>query len=341
MGYSYDIATSQKDNRSMIGLSVCHLLYGVINLFLSTFLIAHIYSLTSDLYSYVLNVGIYQLSTYATMLVAYYAFSFIVDKTNRIWVYRIANFLEALLVVVTIFYGKDLAKIVFLAGFLNGFAHSAYYASFNVLKQEMVSRSSMDKFVVVINILTKIVNVVCPIVLGAIIEASTYAMVAIYVLIISIIQTIISFFVKSKRPNKSGFAIKQYLRKIKRNSQLFKRIKAIYLISIHYGFISIVSVLLNVNIMMHFGSNFSLGLLTSIFSVISIVVLIVVNKFSKVGKRSWVFISVALMQVLASVIFSTIPNIITLLIFNFGQAICDVIIVTIFDIYRNKNLKEA
>ena len=35
------------------------------------------------------------------------------------------------------------------------------------------------------------------------------------------------------------------------------------------------------------------------------------------------------------------PNIITLLIFNFGLIVCDVIVATIFDIYRNKNLKES
>ena len=64
MSYTYDIKTSQKDNRSTVCLSVCHLMFLIINLFLSTFLIAHIYSLTSNLYSYVLNVGIYQLSSY-------------------------------------------------------------------------------------------------------------------------------------------------------------------------------------------------------------------------------------------------------------------------------------
>ena len=120
MSYTYDIKTSKNDKRSTICLSVCHLMYAIINLFISTFLIAHMYSLTTDLFSYALTVGLFQLSTYITMLIGYYVFSFIVDKTNRIWVYRVANFLEAVLVIVTIFYGKDLAKLVLLAGFLNG-----------------------------------------------------------------------------------------------------------------------------------------------------------------------------------------------------------------------------
>ena len=340
MGYTYDITTSKKDKRSMVGLSVCHLLYTVINLFISTFLIAHIYSLTTDLFSYVLNVGIYQFSSYLAMLISYFLFSFIVDKTNRIWIYRIANILEALLVVVTIFYGKDLAKIVYLAGMINGLAHGAYYSSYNVLKQEMVSRKSMDKYVVVTNILMKIVKVVCPILLGTLIEISTYTMVAIYVLIICVIQTFISFFIRAKRPDDSTFNIKQYLKKIKENPQQFKSVKMIYLMSIPYAFVSIVTALLNINIMMHFGSNFSLGLITSVFAVVSVVVLMLLKKLTKAGKRGWLFLSVATVQIVGSVVFSIWPNIGTLLAFNLGLTVCDVIIVIVFDMYRNKHLKE-
>ncbi len=341
MGFSYDIKTSQADKRSTVCLSVCHLLYAIINLFVSTFLIAHIYSLTTDLFSYALNVGIYQLSTYGTMLVSYFLLSIVVDKTNRVWVYRIGCILEAALVIVTIFYGKDLAKIVVLAGFLNGLMHGAYYASYNVLKQEMVSRKSMDKYILVINVLLKVISIVCPILLGALIEVSTFTMVAIYVLIICIVQTIISFFVKSKKPENSDFSIIEYLKKIKKKTPVTQGIKTLYLIGVPYSLINVVSALLNINIMMHFGSNFSLGIVTSAFSVVSIIVLILLNKLTKVGKRGLLLWIVALMQIAGAVIFTVVPNLPTLLIYNFTLAICDVIIITVYDLHRNKNLKEA
>ena len=341
MSYTYDIQTSQKDNRSTISLSVCHLMYSIINLFLSTFLIAHIYSLTTDLYSYALNVGIYQLSCYGCMLVSYFLFSFLVDKSNRIWVYRIANIIEAVLVIVTIFYGKDLAKIVVLAGLLNGLAHGAYYASYNVLKQEMVSRKSLDNFAVVLMILTKIVSVVCPILLGALIEISTFSMVAIYVLVLSVIQTVVSFFIKAKRPSESSFNLKQYFKRLKQNIKLNKKVKTIYIMSIFYGITSVVSALLNINIMIHFGSSFSLGTITSVFALLTIAILILMKRFTKFGKRSWIFIVASLLQIITTIIFVCIPNVITLIIYNLGYAICDVIVATIFDIIRNKNLKEG
>ncbi len=341
MVYKYDIKTSKKDTCSTVCLSVCHLMFSAINIFLSTFLIAHIYSLTNDLYSYVLNVGFFQLSTYVCMFIAYYLISFLVDKTNRIWIYRIGNFIVAGLVVVTIFYGKDLAKIVFLAGLLNGLAHAVYYASYNVLKQEMVSRKSMNKFVFAIMILHKLVSVVCPILLGALIEVSTFSMVAIYVLVLSVIQTIISFFIKAKKPEESNFNVKKYLKKLKEDPKKYKKVISIYLICIPYGLATITTALLNVNIMMFLGSNFSLGLLTSVFAILSCVVLILLNKFSKAGKRAWIYICIALMQIVGTLIFAIMPNMVTLILFNIGLAVCDAIIVTVVDLYRNKNLKEC
>ena len=340
MGYSYNMETSKKDNRSTISLSACHLMFNIINLFISTFLVAHIYSLTDNLYSYAFNVGVFQLSTYACMLVSYFLFSFVVDKTNRVWIYRIANIIEAILVLITIFYGKDLAKIVILAGLLNGLSHGAYYASYNVLKQEMVSRKSMDKFIIVITVLSKVVNVVCPILLGALIEVSSFSMVAIYVLILATIQTILSFFIKAKRPEDSNFNLKNYFKKLKKPSKINKKIKFLYKIVAIYGLTSIVSMLLKINIMMQFGSNFSLGTITSIFSVVAIITLLLMKRFTKYGKRFWLFIATGSLQIVGTVIFVIMPNMVTLIIYYFFYAICEIINGTICDLIRNKNFKE-
>ena len=119
------------------------------------------------------------------------------------------NLLSAILVIVTIFYGEDLAKILVLAGFFYGLSHGAYYASYNVLKQEMVSRKSISNFTIVLTVLGKVINVVCPILLGLLIDVSTFSMVAIYVLVLSAILLFITFFIKAKRPANSSFRVKE------------------------------------------------------------------------------------------------------------------------------------
>ncbi len=341
MAYTYDIKTSQKDNRSTICLSVCHLIYTVVNLFLSTFLVAHIYSLTDNIYSYAMNVGIYELTTYGIMFITYPIFSILVDKTNRIWFYRIANILTAGLVVITIFYGQDLAKIIYLAGILKGFSHSAYYASYNVLKQEMVSRKFMEKFAVILMVLTKLVNVVFPVLLGVLIDISTFSMVAIYVLALASVLIILTFFIKAKRPENSNFDLKGYFKRLKENPSLYKKVKLIYIICIFYGFNNIVTSLLNINIMTVFGSNLSLGTITSVCALVATIVLILISRFTKISKRSWIFIISAILPVLGASIFIAVPSMVSLIAYHVFISINEVITAAIFDIHRNKNLKEA
>lgn len=341
MSYVYNIETSKKDKCSTISLTTCHMIYNVVNLFLSTFLIAHIYSITSDLYSYAINVGIFQIATYFTMMIGYYLCSFWVDKSNRVIVYRVGNIVTAALVVVTVFYGKDLAKILWLAGILNGLAQSAYWSSFNVLKQEMVSRNSMETFAVVITVVGKVVNIVCPILLGMLIDISTFSMVAIYVLILTLILITISFFIKAKRPDNSSFKLFHFLKNLKQNSNFHKKLKMLYLICVFYGFSILLGNMINMNIMMQFGSNFSLGAITSVFSLIAVVILILMNRFTKLGKRFWLFVFSGIVPLISGIVFAVVPNMITLIIYNLCQVVCDVVIGTSFDIYRNKNLKEA
>lgn len=341
MSYTYDIATSKKDNRSTTCLTISHLLFSVINLFLSTFLIAHIYSLTDNLYEYAFNVGLYEVSSYLVMLISYYLFSFLVDKTNRIWVYRLGNMLSAGLVIVTIFFGKDLAKLILLAGALYGLSKGAYYASYNVLKQEMVSRKSMKNFAVVIMVLTKLVNTICPILLGMLIEVSTFSMVAVYVFILSVILISVTFFIKAKRPQDSNFNIKDYLTRLKTNVELNNKMKNIYKICFIYGFTSVVGSLLSVNVMIHFGSNFSLGIIKGVCTAIAICALLLMTRFTKFGKRSCLFILCSILPAIGVLIFAIVPNMITLVVYHIIATSVDIVVATTFDIIRNRNLKEA
>lgn len=340
MSYTYDIATSKKDIRSTVALSVCHILHTIIKLFLSTFLIAHIYSFCEDIYTYAANVALYQMFTYIAMFISYYILSFFVDKTNRVWIYRVANIIESILVVVSIFFGKDLAKIVILAGCLNGLSHGSYYSSYNVLRQEMVSRKSIKNFTVIISVLAKLVNIVCPIILGALIEVSTFSMVAIYVLVLCFIQLIVSFLIRSKKPVDSDFKLGEYFKKIKSDPMVKKKIGKLYIIGLFYGFVTIVSSLLSVNIMMQFGSSFSLGAMTSVFAVVAIVVLLLMRKFTKMGGRTWLYILISSFLVVSAMVLSIIPNLITLIIYHLAFSIFEVIVATNYDIHRNSNMKE-
>ena len=340
MEYRYDINHSIQDNASKNSLFCCHSITSIINIFISTFLIAHIYFFSGDIYDYIYKVCIYNLAHYLTMAISYFVLAWIVERSNRIIIYRISLIIRLLLVILFIFYGKELAQILVLAGLIRGLSDSFYYASYNVLKQEMVSRKIMSRYASNIYIVAKIIDVICPVILGTLINIADYSSVAIVIGIIGLIQIVISFFIKSKRPVNSEYNLKKYFTSIKQSPQAYKKLKFIYLLSGLYT-ATLIKVVLNICIMSEFKSTVDLGIITSVLSCVSVITIFVVRKLTKAGHRTWLFVVSAICLMLASIMAGVYMTKWTIIIYNTALAIGSIIFKMNYDTYRNGILKEA
>lgn len=341
MGYSYNIHSQKKDKMSSNFLFICHPLGAVITTFVSTFLVAYIFEFSKDTFDYVFNVGVYYICVYATFMLTYWFFSYLTDKTNRVWIYRCAQIIRLAFIILIIFYGKHLAQMLPLAGFLYGLSEACYYGSYNVLKQEMVSRKVMSTFSILITIASKMMDIIVPVTLGALIHISTYEQTSIYVAAILGVIILLSFGIKSKKPEGSTFNLKAYFGKLKQNPKAREKIMFIYKTSFVYGFTTITNNLLSICIMLQFGSSLSLGSITSIIGAVTIVELMLVTKFTKPAKRNWLYVTVVALPLISSVLFVITSSYVTVIIFNLLMAISKIIFSAIFDIYRNGTLKEA
>lgn len=338
--FVYDKDAGIIDNRSKNCLFMCHSIAQIISLFASTFLIAHIYSFSGDIYSYIFKVCTYNLAAYGTMAILYFLAAKIVDATNRISIYRISLVIETLLVVLFIFKGEEISKYLILAGFIKGFGDAFYYASYNVLKQEMVSKNSMGNYVSGIYTATKVIDLVCPVILGALIDVSTYSTVAIVVCIISLIQITISLFVKAKKPQGSKYSLKEFFGRIKQKSKHSKQIWFIYGMS--FLFVNaVITRVLNICIMLEYQNALSLGIITSLLSLATILSIILVKKLTKAGHRNWLFILSAVLLVTSSIIFAVNTCKWSVVIFDAVLTIGGIIFKINYDAYRNGILKEA
>lgn len=341
MEYSYSACEKKNNNTAFNCLLATHTLNAIVSLFVSTFLIAHIYSFNGDTYSYLFNVAIFNITYYLGYACLYIPISKIVDRTNRVVMYRIGIVVKTLLVISFIFFGKSLAKLLVLAGVMNALGDSLYYSSFNVLRQEMVSRKQSGNFASVYYILAKIVEVVCPVILGMLIDSITYSCTAVVVLAVCVAQIVISVFVKSKRPEGSKYNLTEYIRILKSKKGVNKKISYMYVISAVYGVSYLLTALMNVCVMLEYGTNLSLGFITSVFSLGAIFVIILMSRFTKAGKRSWLFIVCGLLPVIASVIFAININKFTLVLLNGLYLLTAIVFRVLFDEHRNSTLKEA
>ena len=208
---------------------------------------------------------------------------------------------KGLFIVLIIFLGKDLARMSALAGAVYGIAESLYWSSYNVMKCEIIPRRQADTFIALNTLFNKFINIIFPIVIGFLIDVSTFMSVAIYVLIIVLIQFIFSFFIKSQKPENSSFKFFAYIKKLKMNTDDVKRIKRFYPVAIGYGLTTICTSLASLLAIYTFKTNFNLGLFTAGFSVISVLALLLFKRYSKQGKRKIIYILLGVLPLLGAI----------------------------------------
>ena len=321
-----------------IAMLVSHGFNNVVSIFVGTFLISYIYSLSKN---YILDIGLFYFTQYASMFVFYTLISKIIDLTDRVTFYRISLFVKGIFILCVVLLGKNLAKIVPLAGLLYGFAEACYWSSYNLMKNELVSHHVMERYSLNQFIDTKVINIVVPLILGKVIEGESFKVCAIIVLVSVIIQTIFAFFIKSKRPENSSFNFREFWAQ-KNNLDLDKRkiVNSSLVIGVIYGMGAVVAPLNTILIMTSFGSNFSLGIISSIFAVLSMVLLLSYKKWTRFGKRCVIYFISAILPIIASVLLLINVSRATVIVYVLFYTISVVLYEFGFDVTRNLILKK-
>ena len=336
-----DVIQSNKPKRKLnstsYALLTTHGFNYVVSVFVSTFLISYIYKISDN---YVLNIGLFYCFNYLTMGVFSYIVSSLIDKTNRVVCYRVAIIVRALFILAVVFTGEKLANLVILAGILHGFSEAWYWCSFNVMKNELIPNSCMKKYTTLQIIENKGVNFIVPIILGRIIDEGSFKISAIIILIMATIQIVVSFFIKSRKPENSKFDMKSFFARIKssdRNKSLFK---SCFVMTLLFGTSTLISPVNTIIVMLTFKSDFSLGLLTGVFSAISIIMLILAKRISKKRRATPVYVFCVISSIASTILVTILTNKITLIVFNFAYIACSTFYSYYFDLYRNVILKQ-
>lgn len=327
----------KKFSGTNISLLSTHTINLIESVFVSTFLVSFIYSISEN---YLLNIGLFYLFTYLVMGVIYYLLSMIIDRTNRVIIYRFALIVRGAFLLCVVLTGKNLAQYVILAGCLLGVSEGFYWTSYNLMKNELVPNSLMKKYASLQLTFNKIVNIVVPITLGKIIDADSFSTSAIIILCVVAVQFVISFFIKSKRPENSSFNMREFFSDVKGLGEHRRLITLTLVAAFTYGIFSVISPLNTILFMINFNSNFSLGLFTSLFSVTSVLFLLLLSKFSKAGKRKKFYFSASIISLIAAILVSIFTVKEMVLVYMFCYTVGEIVHTYYFDVFRNIILKK-
>lgn len=257
-----------------------HMLRVVLELFTSTFLVSYILAQNPDsiLGTGLINIGIFYVSWNVVYGILDFASSYLVDKSNRATLLRFGIIFNILLMIALVFWGEQISHWIILAGAICGMSDAFYYSSYIIMRNELSFKGSFKKYNVLTTIAVNLVKVIVPIIMGYIIDISTFSTIAIYVIVVGVAQFLLTFLIKSTKPKDSRFELKKFFTYLKSDKFAWSKIKYAYLNCWIAGIKTTYNVIVVILTIYIFKTNLKLGIYTSIFSLVTILCLIAYRK---------------------------------------------------------------
>lgn len=212
----------------------------------------------------------------------------------------ILNCMNVLLVALL---AEKVAKYYIILAFIFGIAHGIYWNACHNMISSVTTKENRKTYLSVASIVKTFIKIIVPIAIGTSIEATSFTFVAIVIFSITILQMIISFFIKIEKNEKQNFNLLKYTKKLKKCKEETIAIKLVYRNMFIEGITgSLIGTLITVMTMMTFKSTFNLGILTTVFSICTIISLSIIQKFYKKSMAKK-YITISAFFIIGSVLY--------------------------------------
>lgn len=290
----------------------------IMTIFLGPFLTAYFISTSTNS---ILNIAIYYIFTYATMALSTLVVAAIAEKRNRIKIFRIGIILNFIYILIIILLKEKIINYLPIISILYGISASCYYFPYNLFIINKVKNTERTNYMVKLFITISVVGILFPIIFGSIITITNYILTAVIVLFISLIQIILSFFITD---NHNGdleeYNLKKAWLELKKNKQVINCLAGEFFIGMNIcnGALETVMVILILN---SFKTNINLGIITSIATLLSILVVKIYGLIYNKRDDKKVIIISSIIPVISLIIFLILKTNTTVIIYKFSYVI--------------------
>lgn len=252
-----------KSNRNIIGLTGACLINNILYMFLNTFMVAYFITLTN--YDYKL-ISIYYALSFVGILTTFLIFAKTIKNRGQIVIFRSGIILYCIYILMIALLKEKITTYYAYLGFFYGIVQGLFWVAGHTLINEY-TKNVENSFISIKSILSKILKIFFPIIFGASIELTSFSYIAKIVLFLSLIQFSFSLLIKDKEKiSNKKYDLKEYIKYIKNNNKF----KIVYKIAACDGIVHyLLETLITILIVMTFKTTLSLGVLTTIFSICS------------------------------------------------------------------------
>ena len=243
------------------------------------------------------------------------------EKRNRIKIFRIGIILNFIYILIIILLKEKIINYLPIISILYGISASCYYFPYNLFIINKVKNTERTNYMVKLFITISVVGILFPIIFGSIITITNYILTAVIVLFISLIQIILSFFITD---NHNGdleeYNLKKAWLELKKNKQVINCLAGEFFIGMNIcnGALETVMVILILN---SFKTNINLGIITSIATLLSILVVKIYGLIYNKRDDKKVIIISSIIPVISLIIFLILKTNTTVIIYKFSYVI--------------------
>lgn len=294
------------------------ILKNILTTFVDSFFVLYFLDVSN---SNILPLGIYKLiAVIAIYSVIFLARNFAKSK-HRINLMRIGIILDFVYFLTIILLKDKIVDYMYFVGLLYGLEEGFYYSVYNMLESDGITNEERAKFNGSYTAVQSILAIIFPLIFGSLIYSTGFIKSLLVVLVIVAVRIILSFIFKDKNiPKSNKTNMKKYF-ELTKNDKKFKRL---YILDFFNGITyseGAFSYIVTIYILKVFSNSFSLGVFTSVFSVITCILGIVFVKFIKKENYETAIRITTIFTIitLCLMIYKCIP--LTIILFNLFQTI--------------------
>lgn len=295
-------------------LLVINTIRKIIDIFLGPFLTAYLFKVAVE---NIKIISMYNILSYIAISVVALIIGRILKNKYQMQIFRIGMISKFIQLAILIILGDNVVNYIWILAIVAGFSMETWSFPLNLFSSKLVSNDEKKDFIVYKTILNNLVKVLIPFLLGSIISIKTFETTTIIIFILSFIQILLSFKMKFKIQNNKEskkLDIIKEVNHIKNNIKLQRFYKMKFFKGMAYeGALDTAVTLL---IIMSFNSDFSLGVITSIISLLAMLSSYVYKKFKNQEKMKLLIIVSYVIILISSIVLVFITNRYTIVGYN-------------------------
>ena len=292
-------------------LIIDNILCKVFYVFTGIFLSAYFYQVSEK---YIFQLALYNVVGWIVATIGAIFLADIIKRKDKIWFYRMGIIIKAIFAFVILILGPDITNHTVSLGILYGLLVATNGFPFNMIESENITNTERIRYLGVGNALTGIVSIIAPMIIGRYITDIGYRTAALPIIILTVIELLISFFLKSKNSTTQKLNLKKFVT-LHKNDKTLRKLYAIeFLKGINRN--GVMSLVASLIIIKALPNDTAIGDWSAVFAALSVLAMRLFAKFYKTKNQAPTIILSTLVIALSTVLILVSPSFITIVLYN-------------------------